>query len=73
MFIYKCIFENFKFDLTFGMKVICYIFFVLSLLVYNEIIIIKVFSLNVNTQIEIKKRSMDDTDIINELPLDKTI
>ena len=73
LFIYKCIFENFKFDLTFGMKVICYIFFVLSLLVYNEIIIIKVFSLNVNTQIEIKKRSMDDTDIINELPLDKTI
>ena len=73
LFIYKCIFENFKFDLTFGMKVICYIFFVLSLLVYNEIIIIKVFSLNVNTQREIKKRSMDDTDIINELPLDKTI
>ena len=55
------------------MKVICYIFFVLSLLVYNEIIIINVFSLNVNTQIEIKKRSMDDTEIINELPLDKTI
>ena len=73
LFIYNCIFENFEFDLKFGMKVICYIFFVLSLLVYNEIIIINVFSLNVNTQIEIKKRSMDDTEIINELPLDKTI
>ena len=42
-----------------------------SLLVYNEVIIIHVFKLDVNTEIEIKKRSIDDIGMIEELHIEK--
>ena len=40
---------------------------VVSLLVYNEVIIVHFWKLDVNTEVEIKKRSMDDCNEVREL------
>ena len=42
-----------------------------SLLIYNEVLIIHLFKMNVNTEMEIKKRALDDIGLLNELNLSK--
>lgn len=58
---------NYKFVIT----IICYIMLVFSLLIYNEVIIIHLYKMNVNTEMEIKKRALDDIGLLNELNLSK--
>ena len=58
-------------DAQFCFTFLCKILLVFSLLVYNEVIIIHVFKLDVNTEIEIKKRSIDDIGMIEELHIEK--
>lgn len=58
---------NYKFVIT----IIGYIMLLFSLLIYNEVLIIHLFKMNVNTEMEIKKRALDDIGLLNELNLSK--
>ena len=58
---------NFAFDINLIFKAVCHIMIVVSLLVYNEVIIVHFWKLDVNTEVEIKKRSMDDCNEVREL------
>ena len=71
LFFIELFIEIRKFDLRFCFTFLCYVLLVFSLLVYNEVIIIHVFKLDVNTEIEIKKRSIDDIGMIEELQIEK--
>ena len=73
IFIFEFIIGKNDFDLKNCLIMLCYILLVLSLLVYIEIIIIHLFKLDVNTEIEIKKRSLEDNELIQELNINKLI